>query len=138
MSSSNAFGVHDHAAQFRGVRGRFLCAEGFGISSKCCFMALSLLHEGGGRESGREGASDEASKPASMQRDVRRSNKENEQETQELLLVYNKNKISSNKKIHFLRCNKKIISSNKFFFIFFVVIKNYFRPINVFSFSSLQ
>ncbi len=105
MSSSNAFGVHDHAAQFRGVRGSLLCAEGFGISSKCCFMALSLLHEGGGRERGRKPAS-----PASMQRDVRRSNEESEQETQEFLFV----------------CNKKLFSSNKKYFIFLVAIKNYF------------
>ncbi len=35
MSSSIAFGVHDHAAQFKGVRGSFLCAEGLiAINSK--------------------------------------------------------------------------------------------------------
>ncbi len=129
MSSSNAFGVHDHAAQFRGVRGSFLCAEGFGISSKCCFMALSLLHEGGGREDGREGASEEACKPASMQRDVRRSHEENEQETQEFLFVCNKKLFSS---------NKNLSSSNKKYFIFLVAIKNYFRVIkNYFIWANL-
>jgi hypothetical protein len=55
MSSSIAFGVHDHAAQFKGVRGSFLCAEGLiAINSKCSFMVLSLLHEEAGREDGRE------------------------------------------------------------------------------------
>ncbi len=61
MSSSVAFGVRDHAAQFKGVRGSFLCAEGLiGINSKCSFMVLSLLQEGAGREDGREGASERA------------------------------------------------------------------------------
>jgi hypothetical protein len=114
--------VHDHAAQFRGVRGNFLCAEGFGISPMCWFMAFSLLHEGGGREDGREGGSEEASKHAS---DVRRSNEENEQETQEFLFVLNKKIFSSNKKIN--RPIKKNSSNKKF--IFFVAIKYYFRVI---------
>ncbi len=61
MSSSIAFGVHDHA--FEGVRGSFLCAEGLiGINSKCSFMVLSLLHEGAGREDGRDGASEPATR----------------------------------------------------------------------------
>ncbi|CAK9259890.1 unnamed protein product [Sphagnum jensenii] len=76
MSSSNAFGVHDHAAQFRGVRGSFLCAEGFGISSKCCFMALSLLSARrrweagwkGGSERGIRQASKHATRRSSLQR----------------------------------------------------------------------
>jgi hypothetical protein len=38
--------VDDLPAQFKGVPGSFLCAEGFGISLNCnCFTVLSLLHE---------------------------------------------------------------------------------------------
>jgi hypothetical protein len=66
MSSSIAFGVHDHAAQFKGVRGSF--------------MVLSLLHEGAGREDGRERASGHATRRSLPQR-------RNEQETQKLLFL---------------------------------------------------
>ncbi len=107
MSSSNAFGVHDHAAQFRGVRGSFLCAEAFGISSKCCFMALPLLHEGGGREDGREGGSERGSQQASKHA-TRRSKKMNRRHKS------------------FFSCAIKK---------YFHPIKNYFRPIKNISFS---